>query len=57
MDIVEKEKLKLFRSNTILFNERYNIYYIDLLPIRIKLPIKLEINYEETLYMLENFRD
>jgi hypothetical protein len=57
IDIVEKEKLRLFKSNTILFNERYNIYYIDLLPIRIKLPIKLEMDYEETLYMLENFRD
>lgn len=57
MDIIEKEKLKLYKSNTILFNERYNIYYIELLPIRVQLPIKLEIDFKETLYTLSNLTD
>lgn len=46
-DLTEKEKLKLFKKNTLLFNERYNIWSLKLAPIRIKLPIKLELPLEK----------
>lgn len=44
LDITEKEILKLYKKNTVLFNEKYNLWYLKLMPIRVKLPIELKYN-------------
>jgi hypothetical protein len=43
LNITEKEQLCLYKKNTILFNERYNIWYLRLIPMRVQLPIQLKI--------------
>ncbi len=47
IDLTEKERLKLFKKNTIVLNEKYNIWNLKLIPIRVKLPIKLKIDKKE----------
>lgn len=47
MDLIEKEKWKIYKKNTIVLNERYNIWCLKLVPIRIKLPVKLKIDIEQ----------
>jgi len=47
MDLTESEKLKFFNKNTLLLNEKYNIWNLKLMPIRIKIPIQLKISMKE----------
>jgi hypothetical protein len=42
LDLTEREKLKFRKKNTILLNEKYNVWNLKLIPIRVKLPIVLK---------------
>ena len=44
IDLSEKEKLHFFKKNTVLLNEKYNIWQLKLIPARVKLPIKLKMS-------------
>jgi len=57
LDISEKEILKLYKKNTIMFNEKYNIWYLKLMPVRVKLPIHLKFDKSVIRLMIKRRRE
>ena len=42
--------MKLLNKNTIILNERYNLWNLKRVPVRMKLPVMLEVVDEAYIY-------